>query len=135
MYDLNFWYLFLGFPIIVIGLCGIFAPKRFEHVAKGLIHDDVNLRLISVWYYTFSTFAGYSAYLELPSTGAKVMMVIATLTFIKSGVLQLFPEWYQKRLAKPALNQKEGFFVLYGFVAVLFGAILFWYGWTGIAGM
>ena len=118
------WYLFLGFPIFVIGLCLLIFPKNFLRAFAELVSDIVNLRMISVWYYTMGAIIGYVGFQNYAEHTGKILLLIGIFMVGHSGVLQLAPNQYSKFLLKLLPKFPIWFYRAKGSAAVMIGIVM-----------
>jgi uncharacterized protein YjeT (DUF2065 family) len=118
------WYLFLGFPVFVIGLCVLFFPSQFKKEIEPLFESTTNLRLISVWYYTIGAILLYVSYINFSQLSAKLMGLIALVMLGHSGVTQLLPSHYSKFVLKNLKNVSNSMLRFAGVIVIVTGAAM-----------
>jgi hypothetical protein len=127
------WYLFLGFPIFVIGSCALIFPAQFKKEVKPLFESTANLKLISVWYYTVGAILLYTGLLNISELAGKVLILISLGLLAHSGITQLFSSYYSEFVLNKLKKSTPLIIRLLGATLALSGIAMMLYAVTNSA--
>lgn len=128
MLNLDFWFMFLGFLLVVATIPAILNPKKLKGIFKSIFKDENHIRAISVWYLFVGPLALYSGWNAGSFWGASLILVIGFLLIIKGLLLFFATEWYQDTVLKKVLKLSDLTFQIAGSVKFIIGLLLLYYG-------
>jgi uncharacterized protein YjeT (DUF2065 family) len=128
MLNLDFWFMFFGFLLMVATAPAVVSPEFLKNIFKKIFKDENHLRVVSVWYLSAGPLALYSGWVSGNYFAANFISLVGLL-FILQGIGLFFAtEWYQNNLLKRILKFSDNAYRLGGLANFIFGAALFYYG-------
>jgi uncharacterized protein YjeT (DUF2065 family) len=126
MLNIDFWFMFIGFLVVVATVPSFLNPSNFKSILKGLFKDENHLRSVSTWYLLVGPLAAYSGWTAGNFWEANLILIVGVL-FMVQGILLFFAtEWYQNTVLKPVLKLSDNTFK-YGSLGGFIIALLFLY--------
>jgi uncharacterized protein YjeT (DUF2065 family) len=128
MINLDFWFLFLGFLLMLAGGSALVVPEKMKKIFKQIFKDENHIRAIAIWYLTAGPLAAYSGWLTGNFFAANLILVIGVL-FTLQGILLFFEtENYQEKVLNKVLKLSSNSFRFAGSVQFLLGLVFVYYG-------
>lgn len=128
MLNLDFWFMFLGFLVVIATLPAILSPTGFKKILKDLFKEKNHLRSVSTWYLLVGPLAAYSGWGAGNYFQANFILVVGFLFCIQGILLFFATDWYQEQILKRVLKLSNLNFQLGGGIHFLFALVLLGYG-------
>jgi uncharacterized protein YjeT (DUF2065 family) len=128
MLNIDFWFMFIGFLLVVATVPAFLSPSSFKSILKGLFKEENHLRSVSTWYLLVGPLAAYSGWTAGSFWEANLILIVGVLFMIQGILLFFATEWYQNTLLKPILKLTDSHFKLGGLAMFVVALSFLYYG-------
>jgi uncharacterized protein YjeT (DUF2065 family) len=128
MLNLDFWYMFLGFLLVIATVPAVISPKFLKKILKQIFKDENHLRTVGLWYLTAGPLAVYSGWGAGLSFAANLLLVIGVLFSVQGLLLFFATDWYQSVILKKVLHTSDIWFQVFGSIKFITGLLFIYFG-------